>query len=97
MMIAAMIPEKSANQAAGDGVARFRDAYAAEVHGKDVERGIRGAACHAAHAADERVGDRIASWCQSSVRWHRCRSATSSRQWAAHLQNSVSAPDSPTT
>ena len=29
-------------QAAGDGVAGFRDAYAAEVDGKDVERGIRG-------------------------------------------------------
>ena len=56
MMIAAMIPEKSAIRPQVTALRDFCDAYAAEVDGKDVERGIRGAACHAAHAADKRVG-----------------------------------------
>lgn len=46
-------------QSAGHSIARFGDAYAAEIDGQDVEGGIGGTAHHAAHAAYKRVDSEL--------------------------------------
>ena len=46
-----MMPEKSAIRPARHGIPRFGDTYAAEIHSKNIECGIRSATCHATHAS----------------------------------------------
>ena len=51
MMMAAMMPEKIGNQPTRHGIPRFGDTYAAEIHSKNIECGVRSATCHATHAS----------------------------------------------
>lgn len=58
-------------QAAGDGMACVAHSHAAEIHGENIERGIRGTLEHATQATHERVG----TVCSHSVDHHAARPA----------------------